>query len=339
MIKRARAFLLLVASTLVGAGLLVRFGRQWLRALLLYLSHAAWARQAVSEYRLARRVADRFVAGEEIDAAMTVARNLNATGISVTLDYLGENVSSLQDAFDARDQILSLLDRIKEDGVDANVSIKLSQLGIKIDPALARDNARAILERARQLGNRIRIDMEEHAILESTLATYRALRDEHGFGHQVGIVIQAYLFRSEADVRQLIEEGAWVRLCKGAYAESPEIAFPVKSDTDASFVKLMQLLMGERARETGVYLAIATHDEAMIRASLALVKEQDIPADAFEFQMLYGIRRDLQESLVSQGYHVRVYVPFGTAWYPYLVRRLAEHPANLRFFVSNLLRK
>jgi proline dehydrogenase len=264
---------------------------------------------------------------------------LNASGISVTLDYLGENVTSLQDTFDARDQIRALLDRIHQQSIDANVSVKLSQLGIRIDPALARDNVRSLLEQATQLNNRIRIDMEEHGILEGTLAIYRSLRDEHGFGHRVGIVMQAYLFRAEEDVRQLIDEGAWVRLCKGAYAEPPEIAFPLKKDTDANFVKLMRLMLGDKARQKGVRLAVATHDEAMIRATIEYANEQGIAADAFEFQMLYGIRRELQESLVARGYRVRVYAPFGTAWYPYLVRRLAEHPANLRFFISNLFRR
>lgn len=335
--KRTRR-LFLLATALTAAALIMRHWQAWLRSILLYLSGAGWARRIVSEVPLSRRMASRFYAGEEIEAALAVSRGLNEQGLLVTLDYLGENVASVQDAMSARDEILRLLDRIQETGVDANVSIKLTQLGLKIDPELALRNVSALLERAREHDNKVRIDMEESEVTARTLEIYRTLRDRHGFGHRVGVVIQAYLYRSENDVRQLVEEGAWVRLCKGAYAEPPDVAFPVKADTDANFVRLMHLMLSKQARENGVYLAVATHDEGMIRATLCTVRENEIPASAFEFQMLYGIRRDLQLSLAAEGYQMRVYVPYGTAWYPYFVRRLAEHPANLWFIVSNLLR-
>lgn len=314
------------------------YGERWLRTLLLYLSTAGWARQLISRVPIMRRVAGRFVAGEDMNAAITAARELNARGMSVTMDYLGESITHAQDAIAARDEILALLDCIQESGINANVSVKLSQLGLKISEALALDNMRQLLQRAQQHHNKIRIDMEESALIDVTLHLYRRLRDEYGF-QNVGVVIQAYLYRSEADVAQLVEEGAWVRLCKGAYAEPPEIAFPAKADTDANFIKLMQMLLSEKARQNGVHVAIATHDEAMIQATIAYAQANQIAAREFEFQMLYGIRRELQETLVGQGYQMRIYVPYGTAWYAYFVRRLAERPANLWFFVSNLVRR
>jgi proline dehydrogenase len=179
--------------------------------------------------------------------------------------------------------------------------------------------------------------MEESGTVDDTFDIYRRLRDEDGFGN-TGVVLQAYLYRTEEDVQRLIQEGAWIRLCKGAYAEPPEVAFPIKADTDANYIKLVQMLLSEEARKKGVYVGIASHDEKMINATIEYVRKNNIPLDAFEFQMLYGIRRELQEKLVQQGYRLRIYVPYGTAWYPYFVRRLAERPANLWFFVSNFLR-
>ncbi len=335
---RTRWIPVLVGFALI-SGLFYKFGERWLRALLLYLSTAVWARQLISQLPLAWQVAGRFVAGEDIDAALQTARTLNGKGMRVTMDFLGESVTSTQGAFAARDEILQLLDRIHESGVNANVSVKLTQLGLKIDEALALDNVRQLLIRAQQYHNKVRIDMEESDVTEATLQIYRALRDEYGFGHDVGIVIQSYLYRSEEDVRQLVEDGAWVRLCKGAYMEPPEAAYPEKGKTDASYVKLMQMMLAAAARQKGVYLGVATHDDKMITATKHFVADQNIDPDAFEFQMLYGIRRDLQQTLVDEGYRVRIYVPYGTAWYPYFVRRLAERPANLWFFISNLLRR
>lgn len=313
-------------------------GEQWLRALLLYLSAAAWARTLVTRLPLARPVVRRFVAGETIDEAMNATQILNQQGMSVTLDYLGESVTSREEAFIARDEILRLLDQIHINKVQANVSVKPSQLGIKIDETVARESLIQILSRARQYQNRIRLDMEESALVDTTLSLYRWLRDEAGFNN-VGVVIQAYLYRSEADVRHLAAEGAGVRLCKGAYKEPPELAFPIKADTDANYIKLMQMLLSPESRHNGVYLGVATHDTNMIEATKTYVRELQIPADAFEFQMLYGIRPELQQSLVAQGYRLRIYVPYGTAWYPYFMRRLAERPANLWFFLSNFLRR
>lgn len=328
-------FLLIVA----GLGLfLYRFGEQWLHLLLLYLSGAAWARQLITGFAPAGKVARRFVAGETIAEALATARQLNDKGLFVTLDYLGESVTNANEASQARDEILALLDHIHQAGLKANVSLKLSQLGLKIAPQLAQDNLRQLLIRAQQYQNKVRIDMEDSPTVDTTLAIYRTLRQQEGF-QNVGVVIQAYLYRSQADIRQLVSEGAWVRLCKGAYKEPADLAFPLKSDTDSNYVALMQQLLSPEARQQGVYPALATHDPKMIEATLAVVRQRQISAQAFEFQMLYGIRRELQDQLVSQGYQVRVYVPYGRAWYPYFMRRLAERPANLWFFVSNLVRR
>ncbi|MDX1413015.1 MAG: proline dehydrogenase family protein [Candidatus Promineifilaceae bacterium] len=322
---------------LLTAGLLFWFAETWLRIILLYLSSATWARSFVSGMPVAKKVAGRFVAGERIEDAVNASRDLNHKDMLVTLDYLGESVTNIYEAIDARDEILRLLQVIHEEKLDANVSIKLSQIGLKLDEQLALDSARMIAERARQFGNKIRIDMEESEVVDATLDIYHALRYHYGL-QNVGVVIQAYLYRSEEDVRSLIGEGAWVRLCKGAYMEPPEVAFPNKLDTDRNFIDLMKMLLSDEARQNGVYLGVATHDEEMIKATIDFTTAHHIDPAEFEFQMLFGIRRSMQQSLVSQGYKMRVYVPYGTAWYPYFVRRLAERPANLWFFISNLIR-
>lgn len=322
----------------VGAGyVLYRNGEAWLRALLLYLSRSALMRRLMTGFPPAWAVASRFIAGESVDEAIAAARQLNAKGMAVTLDYLGESVSRAGEAAAARDQILFLLDRIQENDVDAYVSVKLSQLGLKIDENLAVENLRALLTRARERNLRVRIDMEESALVDTTLDIYRRLRHGEGFDN-VGVVIQSYLFRSEQDVRRLIDEGAWVRLVKGAYKEPHSIAYESKADTDAAFVRLAQMMLSADARTHGVYLGVATHDDAMVAAVQRFAADQGVPRDAFEFQLLYGIRRERQEQLVEQGYRVRIYVPYGTAWYPYFMRRLAERPANLWFFVANFFR-
>ncbi|MFZ0548513.1 MAG: proline dehydrogenase family protein [Candidatus Promineifilaceae bacterium] len=317
--------------------LIYQYGERWLRNILIYLSHASWARDMVSTLPVAKQVAGRFVAGETADEAMSTTLTLNQQSMLVTLDYLGESVSDSAEAVASKDEILSLFKKIHDCGGKANVSIKLSQLGLKIQKELALDNLRQILQEASKYQNKVRIDMEESQVVDDTLDIYRTMRDRYGFDN-VGVVIQAYLYRSEKDIQGLVEEGAWVRLCKGAYAEPPEIAFPEKADTDANYIKLLETMLSEKARKNGVYIGIATHDEKMIDAAIRYVKEHQIPKDAFEFQMLYGIRRELQEDLVRQGYRLRIYVPYGTAWYPYFVRRLAERPANLWFFVSNFFR-
>ncbi len=328
-------FLILFALTAV---LLYQFGERWLHLLLLYLSGARWARNLVSRIPLAQRVASRFVAGYDIDTALNVARGLESDGMLVTMDYLGESVSTVEDAIIAKDQILALLDRIEgNNDISANVSVKLSQLGLNIDPNLALENVRELLQRAELYGNKIRIDMEDSPVTDLTFDIYRTLRQT--FGHRVGIVIQSYLHRTEADTLQLIDEGAWVRLCKGAYAEPAAVAFESKEDTDNNYVHLVEMMLSKQARANGLHLAVATHDEKMLWAAMEVAAANNIPASAFEFQMLYGIRRDLQKQIVADGYQMRVYVPYGEAWYPYFVRRLAERPANLWFFISNFFRQ
>lgn len=328
-------FLILFALTAV---LLYQFGERWLHLLLLYLSGARWARNLVSRIPLAQRVASRFVAGYDIDTALHVARGLESDGMLVTMDYLGESVSTVEDAIIAKDQILALLDRIEgNNDISANVSVKLSQLGLNIDPNLALENVRELLQRAELYGNKIRIDIEDSPVTDLTFDIYRTLRQT--FGHRVGIVIQSYLHRTEADTLQLIDEGAWVRLCKGAYAEPAAVAFESKEDTDNNYVHLVEMMLSKRASANGLHLAVATHDEKMLWAAMEVAAANNIPASAFEFQMLYGIRRDLQKQIVADGYQMRVYVPYGEAWYPYFVRRLAERPANLWFFISNFFRQ
>jgi proline dehydrogenase len=255
--------------------------------------------------------------------------------MSVTVDYLGESVDDASLAIAARDAIADLLDAIDEHKVNANVSLKLTQLGMDIDTNLAYENLRYLLQHAQKYGNKVRVDMEDSPWTDATLDMYRKLRDEDGLTN-VGVVIQAYLYRSDADIAQLVDEGAWVRLVKGAYLEPDEVAYPKKSDTDKAYVRQMEMLLGEKARERGVYAGIATHDENMIQATIQYANTHNIAPNEYEFQMLFGVRRDRQESLVAEGYQMRVYVPFGEAWYPYFMRRLAERPANIWFFLSNL---
>lgn len=335
---RSRASLLVPVFLLaLAVFFLVRNGQSWLRQLLIYLSHAPWARRILTGWSVGWRVASRFVAGEDRAAAIATTRGLNEQGIMVTLDYLGESCTHEGEALQAREEILRLLNDIAAHGLRANVSVKPTQLGLKIDPELALANLHALVKRSDEVGNYIRIDMEDSPVVTTTLNMYHRLRQEYGLDN-VGVVIQAYLYRSEEDVEQLIRDGARVRLCKGAYAEAPDVAFPRKADTDANYLNLVRLLLSPKARAQGVYPAFATHDAAIIEEIKAYVRTHNIPADAYEFQMLHGIRRDLQEALVKEGYRVRVYVPYGTAWYPYFMRRLAERPANLWFFISNYLR-
>lgn len=329
-------FLLIVLGLLALA--LYFFAERWLRALLLYLSTAVWAKHLVSKTSLAWRVASRFIAGETRTAAIQTTAQLNNKGMAVTINYLGEHVTQPQEAIQAKNELLHLLQAIHQSGTNANISIKPSQLGLNVAPELLYQNLHELVCCAKKTNNKVRIDMEESRTVDTTLQIYRKLRDDDGFGHHVGVVIQAYLYRSAEDIAALAQEGAWVRLCKGAYAEPPETAFPEKADVDANYLKLMQVMLSQPARQQGMYAGFATHDEKMIEAITAFAKEHKVPATAFEFQMLFGIRRELQEQLVAAGYQVRIYVPYGTAWYAYFVRRLAERPANMWFFISNLLR-
>jgi len=307
-----------------------------LRSLLLYLSRARWAKSLVTHFGPARRTALRFVAGETLQEAIEVARHLNNEGLDVTLDYLGESVTDEQGALQATEAYLDMLDAIAEAGVRATASLKPTQLGLDIREALCLSNIRRILERARETGNHITIDMESSEYTDSTLEIFRTLRQEFD---NVGTVIQAYLYRSEDDMKALAAEGAFVRLCKGAYKEPADRAFPDKADVDANYVRLTELYLSEEARATGAYLAIATHDEKMLDAAKAYIRAHDIPVDHFEFQMLYGIRPRLQTQLRDDGFKVRIYVGYGTEWYPFFMRRLAERPANLWFIVSNFFRR
>jgi proline dehydrogenase len=305
-----------------------------LRATLLYLSEQKQVNAFVRRNRLARKGASRFVAGETLDEAATAVRALNAKRISASLDLLGESVTNADEARAAASAIVGIFDRIAADKLDCNVSVKLTQLGFDLGDDLVRENVRRILDRAKQLGIFLRIDMEGSVHTQRTLDLFeRELFPAYG-RDIVGIVLQSYLYRTAADVDRLIAAGARVRLCKGAYKEPPAIAFPAKADVDRSFADLSEKLI-----ERGPYPGIATHDEALIAHTKRFVQSKGIPRDRFEFQMLNGVRRDLQERLVGEGYRLRVYVPYGTQWYPYFMRRLAERPANIAFIVGNVLRE
>lgn len=307
-----------------------------LRSVLLYFSEAQWAKDLVMSIGPARRSAERFVAGNTLQDGINVARELNDKGLEVTLDHLGESVTDEAGALQATDAYLDLLRAIDESGVRATISLKLTQLGLDIREDLCIDNLQRILTLARDTDNHVTIDMESTEHTDSTLQIFQSLHAEFA---NVGIVIQSYLYRSEDDMHKLAAEGAFVRLCKGAYKEPPDRAFPDKADVDANFVHLTELFLSEAARANGAYLGIATHDEAMIDAAKAFVAQHNVPYDTFEFQMLYGIRPRLQEQLRDDGYKVRVYVGYGTEWYPFFMRRLAERPANLWFIASNFFRR
>jgi len=288
------------------------------------------AKRFVLSNRLARRTARRFVAGEELDDAIGAARASNEAGLKATLDFLGENVASREDAERAREMYLGVFERIAREKLDANVSLKLTQLGLDFGAEFCLEQMLPIVKHAESLGNFVRIDMEGSAYTQRTVEIALRLRRESA---AVGTVVQAYLHRTEEDVRVLVGAGCRIRLCKGAYLEPPEVAFPEKKDVDANYVKLMGMLL-----PSGVYHGIATHDPAMIAATKQFAEERKIAKDQFEFQMLYGIRPDLQKELIREGYRMRVYIPYGRDWFPYFMRRLAERPANLVFIARNLFR-
>jgi proline dehydrogenase len=301
-----------------------------LRDTLLYLAQNDSLRHFVISNRAARGVSRRFVAGETIADAIQAAQELNQQGLHVSLDHLGENVSDAREAQSAAQDFITALKAIKEQGVDANISVKLTALGLDISQDLCEENVRTILQHAQQYPIFVRIDMEGSAYTERTVAMTLQMHRQY---EHVGTVIQSCLYRSKHDIEQLIAQGVRVRLVKGAYKEPKEIAFQNKSDVDHNYVQLMMMLILR-----GNYPAIATHDEAIINATCKYARDHGISKEAFEFQMLYGIRRDLQQKLVEQGYNVRVYVPYGSQWYPYLMRRMAERPSNLMFVVSNAVR-
>jgi proline dehydrogenase len=300
---------------------------------LLWLSEQQKVFNFVRRNRLARKFASRFVAGETIDEAVRAARDLRERGISPSLDLLGESVSVEAEAIAARDQYLEMLDRMAAQGVEVNVSVKLTQMGFDISEDLCHANMTRILDKARQLRGFVRLDMEGSAYTQRTLDFF-VHRLFGTYGAHCGVVIQSALRRSEQDIENLIAMKARVRLCKGAYLEPASVAFPAKADVDQNYVRLMERLLLK-----GNYPGIATHDQAIIQHARQFVRRQEIGADRFEFQMLYGVRRDLQTRLRQTGYHMRVYIPFGTQWYPYLMRRLAERPANIAFILGNLIRE
>lgn len=304
-----------------------------LRNALLWLSGRDAVFNFVRGNGLAGRFARRFVAGETLDDAVQATRALNARDIAVSLDLLGESVSRPDEARAACEAAIGIVDRIQATGLDGNISVKLTQMGLDIDPELAADNMCRLLDRAGAHGIFVRIDMEASPHVEPTLGLFHS-RLHPEYGDLVGVVIQAMLRRAAADVEELIRVGARVRLVKGAYKEPDEVAFPRKRDVDANFARLTERLLRE-----GTAPAIATHDERLIDRARTVADRCGLGADGFEFQLLYGVRRDLQEALRRDGYRVRVYVPFGTQWYPYLMRRLAERPANIAFIVGNLVKE
>ncbi len=304
-----------------------------LRAAFLWLSEQPRIFRFVRRNGLARTLASRFVAGETIDEAITTLHDLNASNLSASLDLLGESVLHAEEAQRACRTYLDLLARIQAVQANANVSVKLTQMGLDIDEQRCLGNMRAIIGKAKQYGSFVRIDMEQSSYTAKTIAIFKDILYPE-FGNTVGVVLQSYLRRTAADVSTMIGLGARVRLCKGAYQEPEDVAFPDKRDVDANFIDCMEQLM-----ERGHYPGIATHDIRIIDHAKAFARQRHIPSARFEFQMLYGVRRDLQSRLRREGYNVRVYVPFGTHWYPYLMRRLAERPANIAFITTNILKE
>lgn len=300
------------------------------RNFFLYLSQQQRLRRWMETHPAARKLTQRYIAGETLEDELTVCAHLQAAGMFAALDHLGENITSLEQADGPVQEYLTALDQIAARGLLASVSLKLTQFGLDLSDEACIGNVRKLLAKAKDTGGRVEIDMEASPYTAKTIAIATQLAEE--FGH-LRCVIQAYLYRSEADILHMNQHQIPVRLCKGAYNEPPEIAMPQKSDVDLSYVKLMKLLL-----DHGNYPAIATHDPRMIDTAISYAKEQGIAPERFEFQMLYGIRRDLQQQVAAQGYRLRLYVPYGTAWYPYFMRRIAERPANLWFVVKGLLR-
>ncbi len=318
-----------------------------LRSFFISLARSAWAQRTLPGWRITKKLASRFIAGESLDEAIQVIRQLNERGIQASIDYLGENTTTLDAASLAVEEIIQILEKINLSGVRANISIKLSQIGLNLDADFCQKNLTEILTKASQWGNFIRIDMEDSSLTEKTVGAYigaRQLKMDN-----CGIVIQSYLYRSQADIQRMLAFNGKVRLCKGAYQEPPEIAFRKKREVDENYEQLADLLMNGAIKAGAPRLsadgrtpplpAFATHDERLIRKICTSAANLNLPQDAVEFQMLYGIRRDLQDRLASGGYPVRVYVPYGTHWFPYFMRRLGERPANVWFFLANFFRR
>lgn len=302
------------------------------RSALIYLSRREGLKDFAAQFRPFKKLTTRFVAGETIDEAVAAIRELNAEGCTASFDHLNESVGTPAEAEAEVNEYLRILARIDDTGIKSNASIKLSQFGLALDPELAYRNARTVVEDAARRGNFVRVDMESSSYTQATLDIFKRLRGEFGL-NDVGIVLQSYLRRTYNDAQEMLKLPARIRICKGAYNEPPEVAFPDKKDTDENYIRVMQLLLS-----SGIYHGIATHDPKMIDATIDYAQRQGIGKEAFEFQMLYGVRRDLQRQLARDGYNMRVYVPYGKHWYPYFMRRLAERPANIWFVMKNLFK-
>src|SRR6185312_2153875 len=302
------------------------------RSALIYLSQHEGLKDFATRFKPFKKLTTRFVAGEDIDEAVEAIRKINALGCSASFDHLNESVSRPDETISEVEEYLHILEQIDATGINSNASIKLSQFGLEIDPELAYRNARTVVAEAARRSNFVRVDMEGSAVTQKTIDIFKRLRAEFGL-NDVGIVLQSYLYRTYEDAQKLLKIPARIRICKGAYSEPPEVAYPEKKDTDENYVRVMKLLLS-----SGVYHGIATHDPKMIEATIQFVQQEGISKEAFEFQMLYGVRRDLQTQLARDGYNMRVYVPYGKHWYPYFMRRLAERPANIWFVTKNLFK-
>ncbi len=302
--------------------------------MLLLLSKNKFAERTVKRFRISKKAASLFVSGDTIDDAIRAAGEANLLGIMATIDQLGESVDSPDLARKAADVYVQVLERISVTGVNSNISVKLTQLGLAIDYDLCLGNLERIVKKAAELNNFVRMDMEDSPYTQKTIDMFRTLRKKYS---NVGIVLQALLYRTEKDVEWVIENGYGLRICKGAYSEPKEIALTKKAQIDQNFIHLLEMLLSEKARRNGVYVGIATHDHKIIDWTKEFVEKNRIGKDEFEFQMLFGIRRDMQCQLAGEGYRVRAYIPFGTHWYPYYMRRLAERPSNILTFSRTVL--
>jgi proline dehydrogenase len=300
------------------------------RDALIWLSRKEGLKDFATRFGFFKKLTTRFVAGENIDEVIPFIRQLNSENATATFDHLNESVGSAAEAEQEVLEYLNILAKIDEQRIRSNVSIKLTQFGLGLDPELAYQNARRVVVEAERRGNFVRVDMEDSSVTQVTIDIFKRLRAEFGL-NTVGIVLQSYLYRTLADAQELVKLPARIRICKGAYSEPPEVAFPEKKDVDANYIKVMQILLG-----SGIYHGIATHDPKMVDATIEFASREGIGKEKFEFQMLYGIRRDLQHQLARDGFNVRIYVPYGKHWYPYFMRRLAERPANIWFVMKNL---
>ncbi|MEO0240945.1 MAG: proline dehydrogenase family protein [candidate division WOR-3 bacterium] len=306
-----------------------------MKSFFIFLSKRKGIKKFIESFPPSKKLVDRFISGENLDDALNAIKKLNSENIMATVDHLGENVENENDAMNAASIYIEILERIKKENINSNVSIKLTQMGLDIGDDFCYENVKRILEKAKELNNFVRIDMEGSPYTQRTIDLYKRLRKE--FPKNVGIVLQAYLYRTENDLKDLFKDSFLnVRICKGAYKEPKSIAFPRKKDVDENFKKLLIICFENIER---VYPAIATHDEKIINWVKEFLKEKNIPKEKFEFQMLYGIRYELQKILANEGYKVRVYVPYGREWYPYFMRRLGERPANCLFILKNLFKK